>query len=197
MKNKLLIGLIILLIVPMLSYSQSVKLGMNSSILHPGAKAGYEWAYKTTYLEKTKRSGKVKNITKESLFSGNLGYYHHTGFHDNLYLTFGWTKRRIATKGFFVEFSPEAGISRTFLGGTTYKIDDEGGIEVKNCSGYFYPLVSVGGGIGYDFSKVHKETPFSVYSKLNIISMFPYNSSIYVRPTFELGLSYRLELKNK
>lgn len=98
--------------------------------------------------------------------------------------------RRTKSKGFFTEFSPEVGLSRTFLGGTTYQVDDSGNVTRKKFAGYYYALVSIGGGIGYDFSKT-KRKPFLIFSKCNVFMMFPYNSTIYLRPALEIGLIYK------
>ncbi|HNW51497.1 MAG TPA: hypothetical protein PKH79_10465 [Prolixibacteraceae bacterium] len=197
MRKKNLFYLFLLMLVPSIGFPQGMKLAYNSSILYPGAKAGYEVAYKSLNFEKTKKSGKTRIFTRENLLSANVGYYHHRGYHDNIYLTAGWTKRKIRSNGFFTEFSPEIGISRTFLGGTTYQFDETGQFSVKKSSGYFYPLLSVGGGIGYDFSVKQKDKPFKLYSKLNLLAMYPYNNSVYLRPTFELGIIYQLKNTKK
>jgi hypothetical protein len=193
MMQKLIIFLLLGVLLPIVGFSQNIKLAYNGSLFYPGAKAGYEIPYRSIDVKKEKKSGKMRNFTRQKIVSANLGYYHHQGFHDNLYLTFGWSKRRISEKGFFVEFSPEIGVSRTFLGGTTYKVDDAGQIKVATSSGYFYPLLSIGGGFGYDFSKRDKEKPFMTYFKLNTLAMYPYNSVFYLRPTFELGFIYKLK----
>src|ERR1035437_8530248 len=64
-----------------------------------------------------------------------------------------------------------------------------GNLSVIKLAGYNYALFTIGGGFGYDFSMV-KHLPFSTVAKLNIISMFPYNSTIYFRPVFEFGIRY-------
>jgi len=98
--------------------------------------------------------------------------------------------RRTKANGLFTEFSPEAGLSRTFLGGTTYQVDNSGDVTIKKHAGYYYALVSAGVGIGYDFSKI-KHKPFLIFAKLNMLMMFPYNSTIYLRPAAEIGLIYK------
>jgi hypothetical protein len=98
--------------------------------------------------------------------------------------------RRSGTGGFFSEFSPGLGYSRTFLGGTTYEVNDNGDVKIEKNAGYNYALVTVGGGAGYSFYK-KKGIPLSVYSRLNVLMMFPYNSTIYLRPAIELGVIYR------
>jgi hypothetical protein len=172
--------------------AQELKLSYNSSIIYPGVKVGYEIPFVSKDIEKVKRSGKIKRFKLEWLLSVNAAFYHHEYYHDNLYVTAGISFRKIKPSGFFCEFSPELGVSRTFLDGTTYSFDDEGNMEIGKPNGYFYPLLSIGGGFGYDFS-VKKSLPIAVFTKLNLISMYPYNSGLYFRPTFELGVSYRLK----
>jgi hypothetical protein len=131
----------------------------------------------------------VRYFTKGRFISGNLNWYHHPDFHDNLYLTAEWVMRRTRFTGFISEFSVGPGFSRTFLGGTTYKVDDNGNVSVIKLAGYNYALITIGGGFGYDFS-MKKQLPFSAVAKMNLISMFPYNSTIYFRPVLELGIRY-------
>ncbi len=166
----------------------NVRLGYNSSIIYPGLKAGLEIPIRKKQIEKTKKSGKQKRYFKDRFLTANFGWYHHKTFHDNVYLTAGYTFRRTHNKGFFTELSPEIGYSRTFLGGTTYRVDDN--VSIKKGAGYNYALVSFGGGLGYDFS-ITKSKPIAIYYKLNLLTMFPYNSTIYLRPTMELGIIYK------
>ncbi len=166
--------------------SSGLSLSYNSSLIYPGVRTGVELPVETIHFSKIKRSGKKKYFVKDRFITVNLGWYHHPGFHDNVYLTGGWTMRRTNPNGFFTEFSPEAGVSRTFLGGTTYVVDDNGNVNIEKLAGYFYGLVSVGGGIGYDFETT-KKIPVKVFSKFNLLMMFPYNSSLYLRPAVEIG----------
>jgi len=161
-----------------------------SSLIYPGARFGVELPVNTIYISKIRKSGKTKDFTKDRFVTANLSWYHHPAFHDNVYLSAGWTMRRTKSNGFLTEFAPEVGLSRTFLGGTTYQVDDNGNVSIKKCAGYYYAFVSVGGGIGYDFSKI-KHKPFSIFSKFNVFMLFPYNSTIYLRPVLEVGLIYK------
>ena len=170
--------------------SSNLMLSYNSSLIYPGTRLGIEFPMETITVTRLNKSGKNKDFIKDRFVTANLSWYHHPAFHDNIYLTAGWTMRRTKSRGFLTEFSPEIGLSRTFLGGTTYKVDDNGNVTIKKLAGYYYALVSVGGGIGYDFSKT-KQKPFLVFSKFNVLMMFPYNSTIYLRPTMEIGLIYK------
>jgi len=170
--------------------SSNLVLSYNSSLIYPGARMGVEFPVKTIYITSINRSGKRRDFTKDRFVTSNISWYHHPAYHDNLYFTAGWTMRRTKAKGFFTEFSPEVGISRTFTGGTTYQVDNNGNVTRKRLAGYYYALISVGGGIGYDFSKT-RQKPFLIFSKFNILMMFPYNSTIYLRPAIEIGLIYK------
>ena len=170
--------------------SSNLTLSYNSSVIYPGTRFGVELPVVTISVTEIRKSGKERNFTKDRFITAHLSWYHHPAFHDNVYFTAGWTMRRTTMSGFFTEFAPEAGLSRTFLGGTTYQVDDNGEVTREKFAGYYYALVSVGGGIGYDFSKT-KQKPFLVFSKLNVLMLFPYNSTIYLRPVMEIGLIYK------
>jgi len=201
MNFKKLYSTTVFILISILCFSQSVdsvhfvsktsnlKLSYNSSLIYPGVRTGIELPIKTMYITKVKKSGSTKVLAKDQFITANISWYHHPNFHDNIYLTSGWTTRRTKSKGFFTEFSPEIGLSRTFLGGTTYKVDNNGKVTIERLAGYYYAFVSIGGGLGYDFSKT-KSKPFMVFSKFNLFAMFPYNSTIYLRPAAEFGLIY-------
>jgi hypothetical protein len=166
----------------------SVKAAFMGSIIYPGFKLGIERPYKV--IQKEKKGG-LKLINKERAFTLNLGFYHHETFHDNLFLLGEWQFRRQKSSGWFREFAPGVGVSKTFLGGTTYNVDEKNNVNINKSAGYTYAIFSVATGFGYDFS-VKKEKPFKIYVKPSLLVMAPYNSFIYPRPTIELGVNYRL-----
>ena len=98
----------------------------NSSLIYPGARLGIEMPLVTNYITKLLRSGENRAFVKDQFFTTNISWYHQPYFHDNVYFTVGWTARKTRSNGVFTEFSPEIGFSRTFLGGTTYKVDNSG-----------------------------------------------------------------------
>jgi hypothetical protein len=167
----------------------NLKLAYVSSIIYPGISTGVEFRVNHTSISVFKNKQLIRTFTKERYISGNLNWYHHPDFHDNIYLTAEWVMRRTLNAGFISEFSIGPGFSRTFLGGTTYKVDDNGNVSVIKSAGYYYALVTIGGGFGYNFS-MKKQLPLSAFVKMNIISMFPYNSTVYFRPVLELGIRY-------
>lgn len=170
--------------------SSDIIFAYNSSIIYPGARLGIEMPFISNYITKLLRSGENRAFVKDQFFTANLSWYHQPAYNDNLYFTLGWTLRRTESNGFFTEFSPEIGCSRTFLGATTYRVDSNGNITIEKLAGYNYVLISIGGGVGYDLS-ITKSKPFLVFYKFNLLTMFPYNSTIYMRPAMELGLIYK------
>lgn len=173
----------------LINRSTNLAISYNGTVIYPGARFGFELPVRSIEIRKNKAK-RIKVVVKERFITAQLGWYHHASFHDNLYLTVGWTMRRIKPKGFFCQFSPEIGYSRTFLGGTTYAVDENNDAHIKKWAGYNYLLLSLGAGLGYDFEKT-KNKPFALYSKFNVLMMYPYNSTIYLRPTLELGIIYK------
>ncbi len=164
-----------------------VKISYNSSLIYPGISAGMGFMIIEKAIRRHKRKLVPDTIARRQFGTINFNWYHHPGFHDNIYLTAEWSLRKIWKSGYYSEFSAGPGYSRTFLGGTTYKIDNNGGVYIKKNAGYNYAMLTIGGGIGFDFSSM-KNVPVSVFARMNLISMFPYNSTIYFRPVLELGV---------
>jgi hypothetical protein len=167
----------------------NLKLSSNSSLIYPGISAGIEFPVHQVRNQVWIVKSPSRSFYRRRYISGNISWYHHPEFHDNLYLTAEWIMRRTRSGGFTSEFSAGPGYSRTFLGGTTYKVSDNGAVTIIKNAGYSYALITLGGGFGYDFS-MKKRIPVSVFSKMNLISMFPYNSTLYFRPVLELGVRY-------
>jgi hypothetical protein len=170
----------------------AIKAAYMGSIVYPGFKIGIERPFSVKQIDKRKYWG-VKTILKEKFLTLNVGFYHHTTFHDNLYVLAEFEKRRQQPKGMFYEFSTGLGYSQTFLDGTVYKVDDSGKVTSSTSGGYGYGMFSIATGIGYDFSQKDDTNPLKIYLKPSILVMAPYNSSIYFRPTVEIGAIYPLE----
>jgi hypothetical protein len=170
--------------------SSDLYISYNSSLIYPGIRAGLEFPVCSVSLKKNINSVNPKLIIKDRFISLNAGWYHQKDFHDNLYFTAEWTMRRAKENGFFTEFGAGLGYSRTYLGGTTYQVDNTGGVDIIKSAGYKYAMIIAGGGLGYNFSN-KKEVPISIFYKFDIMGMFPYNSTLYFRPAMELGIIYK------
>jgi hypothetical protein len=170
--------------------SSGISLAFNSSLIYPGVRIGIELPVYTVVRIKSHDEKAVNKLIKDRFASFNAGWYHHPDFHDNIYFTAEWRMRRTNKGGFFTEFSPGLGYSRTFLGATTYVVDNNGEVTIDKLAGYNYALLTFGGGLGYNFSE-KKRLPLSLFCRFNILTMFPYNSTFYIRPVMELGLIYK------
>lgn len=111
-----------------------------------------------------------------------------------MYFTFEWGRKRIKNNGFGYGFDLGTGLSRTFTSGTTYRVDDLSNVSKISGAGYYYAVITSGAEAEYDFSV--KMLPFSVMAKMNLLYMFPYNSTLYIRPVLELGLKIHLKRFN-
>ena len=170
--------------------SSDVRMSYNSSLIYPGIRLGVELPFYKVYLTKNTNGGKFKLIEKDRFISANAGWYHHNSFHDNIYLTIEWTMRRTRKTRFFTEFSSGLGFSRTFLGATTYHVDNNGDVSILKRAGYDYAMLIAGGGFGFDFTE-SRRMPFSIFCKVDMLMMVPYNSTLYFRPAMELGVIYK------
>lgn len=167
----------------------NLSLAYMGALKYPGTRVGMELPISISELVK-EQSNRKKTIIKERFFTANIGWYHHPSFHDNVFVTAGSTLRRIQHKGFFTQLSPEMGYSRTFLGATSYSVDENGQVRINKLAGYHHLLLSTGLGMGYDLEKI-RDIPFSIYAKFNVLFMYPYNSTFYVRPAAEVGFIYK------
>ncbi len=174
--------------IPLPLPATAVKAAYLGSVVYPGFKIGIERPYKIVQVEKAKKR-RTKVFSKERSLTANLGYYHHTNYHDNFFLLIERQKRRQKASGWFSEIAPGIGYSRTFLGGETYTVSDEGVVDKKTLAGYHYALLSVAFGGGYNFS-IKKEKPLKIYGKISLLGLLPYNSFAHLRPTVEVGVAY-------
>jgi hypothetical protein len=199
MKKILLFAIIVLLYIPYV-YSQNeqqyfpstgIRASYMGSVVYPGFKVGIERPYKLTQVDKIKKKG-TKSLYKEHYFVYSFGMYHHPTFHDNFFLQAEWLMRRQRSKGMFYEFSPGLGLSRTFLDGPSFKIDESGKATKVPLAGNFYGFASLSSSIGYNFG-MKSNIPLKVFLKPSVLVMFPYNKLVYPRPTVEIGAVYKLE----
>ena len=164
-----------------------IKAQVLGSIIYPGLQLGYERPYQVT----KGMSGNATKYYKERYIAGHLGFYHHARFHTNLMLQGEWIARNQKTKGFFYEFNTGLGISRTFLAGPAYEVNEQGEVSKIPLAGNWFAMLSVGGAAGYNL-RLNQKQDFTIFSRLRGLFFFPYNNVLYGRPSLELGLTYHL-----
>lgn len=195
MKYHILLTIAVFLFFPLLVLAQSkndlsangISLSYMGSINSPGFKVGYVKLL-NSYVSSTDTLKISKSYSKERYLSYNLGMYHHPTFHNNIFTQIEWNIRRQRNKGFFFEFAPGAGLSRTFLSSPTFEVDNAGNVSKVPMAGNFYALLSVSGSMGYNFS-LRGNLPGKVFLKPSLNFLLPYNKLMYTRPTVEVGYS--------
>ena len=162
--------------------SASLFFSLDGTLIFPGFQVGMEIPFKEVHKLKFNNH----SILKQRFVKVGMGYYHHKNYHDNSYVLIGLGFRRRGSKGFFRYISPSIGYSRTFLGGTTYQVNDSGEVSRKKNAGFNYLRTSLSMGIGYDFFPI-KEKPVSLFGEFSLTGMYPYNNVLYMRPMISLG----------
>ncbi len=167
------------------------KISYISSLIYPGLSLGAGIRVKGNNNSAGTSRSIISYPARSQHITLNLNWYHHPGFHDNLFVTSEWTFRRTRENGFFTEYSGGPGYSRTFLGGTTYVVKYDGSVSVKKHPGYSYAMITAGWSAGYSFA-ADRWLPNVISGKISLVAMFPYNSTIYLRPVLEFGLRFNI-----
>ncbi len=176
------------------SLSWRVKFSSNSSlsvVQYTGVRLGVEFPFATKEVRRTTKKGIEKVKLKKQYFTGNISYYSQKNFHTNTYLTVGYLSRNVRQNGFFTEWNPEIGYSRTTPRGTNYEVNEEGEVSKESVS-YGHLALVLGIGLGYDFSPKNPSLPLEIFGKLTLGTFYPYNSFPLLKMNLEFGVSYTL-----
>jgi hypothetical protein len=140
-----------------------------------------------------KRSQKV--IRKERWFSTNLGFYTQPELHNSLFLTGSYSLKRINSHGFYGQFRPFLGMSKTFLNEESYSVDVNNNVVLNKLTGDFYLIGGLGLGIGKVFSP--EKSPFirDIQAGFLLQAYYPNFRFIALRPAFQVGFSADLPSK--
>ncbi len=162
------------------------------AIKYPGLNMGADYLLLTKNIDKQKKRGRHKRITKNRFMTANLGFYYHGGYNTNTFLLLGYQLQRCNARGWQWQFEPRLGLSRTFINVPVYEVDDQGNVSTRRFAGDFYLAPALSGGVGKDFSVKHTGSPLAVFIKATLYTNYPYNNFIYGRVMFEAGLYYKL-----
>lgn len=158
-----------------------------------GFQASVEKYFIQKEINKLRKSGRVKTIRKDRFLSIDLGYYYQSGLHHNWFLTSTYNLRRTGKRGFYAEFSPFIGISRTFITEETYKVNGNGNVELSNLAGDWYLTSGFGYGVGKTFNPSKSFLLKDIYAKLFIQYMYPNFGFIGLKPSIQVGTSFSLD----
>jgi hypothetical protein len=144
-------------------------------------------------INKIHKSGKIKTIQKDRFGSIDLGYYYQSGLHHNWFLTGTYHLRRTRKRGFYAEFSPFIGISRTFISDETYKVNSTGGVELSHLAGDWFLTSGFGYGFGKTFNAQKSFLLKDIYAKFFLQYMYPNFGFVGFKPSIQVGTSLSLD----
>lgn len=159
---------------------------------HAGFKIGTETTIWELYREKEKRSGKIKTKERELFLTANLGFYHHRRNHSGLFTNTEIGFRRITNKRRMRGILFGVGYMRTFLAGTTYEADGNGGFAEKRLAGNGYFMPSAAFFFGGDLEE-RTGLPMKWHFKPTMFLQLPYNHAFNINGALELGITYQFK----
>lgn len=168
----------------------SLRISYLGTIVYPGMTAGMEYPLleKRYLLQRDSLTSLIKS--KQQSLTFGLGGYRHKTFHTNLFLTAGYLWRRTNRHGWFADVEPQLGISRTFVDGTVYTVNQHGEVNQKRMAGDWFLVARFSFSIGKAISLKHDQVSAKVYFRPSLIVLAPYNNFLYGRPSLELGVIY-------
>ena len=180
-------------------FTQQSAVSMRQSFLFStnsiGGQIGIGKLLKQREIHRFKKSGVEKITTKSRFLYGNIGYYYQPDFQHNWFLTADYTLSRTSKKGFYSEFSPFLGVSRTFLTATTYTVGDNGSVTKKNLAGNWYVTSGFSTGLGVNFEKPKLGYLKTIAAKLVVQTFYPNFKFIAIKPYFQLQTAWELPKK--
>ena len=157
-----------------------------------GFQVGMEKYLVQKEIQKLRKSGRIKIIEKDRFLALDLGYYYQNGLHHNWFLTAGYVLKRTNSRGFFTEFKPMLGVSRTFLTEETYVVDANGGVSLDKLAGNWYVTSGFSYGIGKTFKSDKNFFLKDIYAKTFLQVLYPNFGFIAFKPSLQIGTSFRL-----
>ena len=176
--------------------SVKVPVLFQKSIIFSTKQIGLQAGIYKTILQKEnhviKISGKKRIQSTIHYLSGNLGYYYQPQLHHNWFITAGYTTLKANKRGFYRQFTPMLGISRTFLTAATYKAADNGTVNKVNGAGSWYVISGFTAGLG----KMYQQPKFKVLKSIGINLatqiLYPNFKFISLKPFFTLQTIWQL-----
>jgi hypothetical protein len=173
------------------------KLHLRSSVLFSNKSIGLQVGIGKNLvhkeLHKIKNQSKEKITTKDKILSLDVGYYYQPGLHHHWFLTGAFHIKRTGQKGFYTEFSPLLGVSRTFLSDEKYEVNSAGVVTQKKLAGNWYVTSGFSVGGGKTFAE-NKNCFFKdVHLKLFTQVFYPQFGFVVIKPSLQIGTSVRME----
>jgi hypothetical protein len=170
-----------------------VKLSTLVSTRSTGFQVSVEKYFFQKEINKMRKSGKIKTIQKDRSGSIDLSYYYQSGLHHNWFLTGSYNLKRTGKRGFYAEFSPFIGVSRTFISDETYRVNSTGGVELSPLAGDWFLTSGFGYGFGKTFGAQKSFLLKDIYAKFFLQYMYPNFGFIGFKPSIQVGTSFDLD----
>jgi hypothetical protein len=146
---------------------------------------------------KSSKNGKVKTIHKQQALTLGFSYYYQPGLHQRYSVLAGYQLQRVGRKGMYSAFTPQLGISRTFIAEETYVVDETGGVKQKKGAGNWNLLAGASVGIGKEIApSPNAKLPVNrVFLNSVLWVAYPNFRFIALKPSLQLGVSILLRAK--
>ncbi len=162
-----------------------------------GFQIGLDQYFIEKIILKQRKSGAIKTIKKDRFLSLDLGYYYQAGLHHNWSLTAAYVLKRTGNRGFYSEFSPFLGVSRTFIAEETYSVDNNNNVTISKLAGDWYATSGFSYGIGQTFNPHRNFMLKDISLKLFMPIFYPNFGSVAIKPQLQLGTSFQLDAIKK
>lgn len=166
-----------------------------NNVIHPGFKVSKEYVLKTWEKTKDKVKGD-KTSHRAYAFSPEFVFYRHKHNHYGLVLNPSVNYQRTRTTGGYVELRIGTGYHRSFLDGTTYRVNSNGEVETVPLPGQNTWISSITWSFGKDLRKT-KELPIRYYMQLGASARTPYNHHFLPSVNVGFGMHYFIRLKER
>lgn len=154
----------------------------------PGIHLGIERPV-LVFRHKSDTTGNTFPETERSfLTSYNFIIYHHTGYNTSMQLFPSLVFRSVRLHGLILDLGIGTGVSRTFLDGPSYRIENSGTVKRVNAAGFWYWTASVAPSLGWDLHRCSRGFPFQIFLSPDVWLQYPYNKGLLFHFSAQAGV---------
>jgi hypothetical protein len=165
------------------------EVGYLGSLRYPGFSVGIGWPlrHKEVFQGRPDHSPVLRR-TAQGVLTAQLSYYHHPRYHDYWRISVGYQWRRTKATGWFVDVSPQVGVSRTFTGATVYRVTADNRVQKVSLAGDWFASGLIAFSVGKQLAiRRGVFSPVGIYLRPSLLVLLPYNQFLYGRPALEVG----------
>jgi hypothetical protein len=138
----------------------------------------------------TYRKHHTKLIQRERWLDFDATFYYHQHLHNAFSLTGGYAFRRRNPSGFYRQLRPFLGVSKTFLNEETYRVNEQGVVELSKFAGDFYSTA----GLNLELGKVFKSSAIldNIHAGVILQVYYPNFRFISLQSFFSIGTAIKI-----